>query len=180
MPPPRRESSSPRPVSRGKQIIQLRQLHLQLAFAGARVHGENIQDQLRAVNHAGADALLHIAQLHGSEIVVHDHQRDVAQLGFGANFVELAAADERGGIERFAHLQHAAGNFRAGAFGQLVQFFQRIAPGSRRITRASARRFFQADADEQHAFAIVHGLRSFHEDRVGPGRVRSARSFIHW
>ena len=44
-----------------QQIIQLRQLHLQLAFACARVHRENIQDQLRAVNHARADALLHIA-----------------------------------------------------------------------------------------------------------------------
>ena len=106
--------------------------------------------------------------------MVHNHQRHVAQLGLGANFVELAAAHERRGVELFAHLQNAAGNFRAGRFGKFVQFFQRIAARSRRIAGASTRRFLQADANEQHAFAIVHRLRGFHADglALAPSKLR--------
>ena len=72
-----------------------------------------------AVDDPGADGFLHVAQLHRSEIVVDDDQRNVVQFGFGANFFELAFADESGGIERVAHLQHGAGNIGAGTFGEL-------------------------------------------------------------
>jgi len=38
--------------------------------------------------------------------------------GFGADFIELAAADQGCGIGGFAHLEHGGGNFRAGGFMQ--------------------------------------------------------------
>ena len=79
------------------------------------MRGKNIEDQLRAVNDTAARAFFHVAELHGREIVVHDHERHVAGSGLGADFFELAASDERRGIERIAHLQEAAGNFGAGA-----------------------------------------------------------------
>ena len=149
-------------MSRGKKIIELREFHLQLAFAGARVHRENVEDQLRAVDHARADDFLHVAKLHGSEVVIDDHERDILQLGFVANFFEFAAAYERGGIERVANLQQRTADFRAGGNGQLFEFFERIAAQGARIEGAPVRSFLQAHADEQHAFAIIDGLRRSH------------------
>ena len=116
-----------------------------------------------------ADTFFHVAQLHGSQIVIDDDQRNVLQLGFGANFFEFASADERGGIERIADLQHGAGDIGSGAFGELCKFLQRIASGSGRLTQAAARRFFQSDADEQDAFAGVDGLGSLHRVRRNSG-----------
>src|ERR1700676_1264431 len=54
----------------GKQIIQLREFHLKLAFTGARMARENVEDQLRAINHAAAHAFFKIAKLPGSQIVI--------------------------------------------------------------------------------------------------------------
>ena len=98
-----------------EKIIQLRELHLELAFARARVRGENIEDELRAVDHAAANSLLHVAKLNGREIVVDNHERNTVEFRFHADFVDFAAAYERGGIERFANLQQRAGNVCAGA-----------------------------------------------------------------
>ena len=164
-----------------QQVIQLRELHLQLAFAGARVAGKNIENQLGAVNHARADAFLHIAELHGSEVVIHDHQRHVPHFGFDADFIELAAAHQRGGVQSVAHLHHAAGDFCSGAFGQLGELQQRIAARGRRVARIAAHGLLEADADQQHAFAIVQGLSGLHAARLRlvPCNVRRSL-FIPW
>ena len=39
-----------------QQVVQLRQLHLQPAFAGARARGEDIEDELGAVDDLGIRA----------------------------------------------------------------------------------------------------------------------------
>ena len=39
-----------------QQVVQLRELHLQAAFPGARAAGENVEDQLRAIDDAAAPA----------------------------------------------------------------------------------------------------------------------------
>ena len=113
-----------------QQIIELRKLHLELAFAGARVRGEDIENQLGAVDHAAARALFHVAKLHGREIVVHDHQRHVARMRFGANFLELAAPHQRCWIERIAHLQERSCDMRARAVSQLLEFGQGLTCGN--------------------------------------------------
>ncbi len=46
-----------------QHVFQLRQLDLQLAFAGAGVPGKNIEDELRAVDHAALDDLFNVALL---------------------------------------------------------------------------------------------------------------------
>ena len=94
-----------------QQIIQLREFDLQLAFAGARVLAKiSRMSCVRSITRR-AGALLHVAELHGREVVVHDHKRHVARFGFGANFVQLAAPHERGGIERVAHLHQRCRQF---------------------------------------------------------------------
>ena len=152
-----------------KQIIQLREFHLQLAFARAGMRGKNVEDELSAINDAAANSLLHVAKLNGREVVVHDDERDTMKFRFHADLVNLAAANECGWIERFANLQQGACDVCAGADGQFLKLLERVTARGRRIAGAAARRFFQADTDQQDAFAIVNGLRSFH--RAGAGRL---------
>ena len=150
-----------------QQIIQLRQLHLQLAFARARVHGENIQNQLRAVNHAACRCPSpYCAAARESRLwstITSGTWRSSASARISSS---LPRPTSVAGSSASRTCRMLPAIFAPARFGQLVQFFQRIAARSRRIARTSARRFFQAHADEQHAFAIVHGLRGFHADRV--------------
>ena len=53
-------------VSRGSVYCELRELHLQARFAGARAPREDGQDQLRAVDHAPPDEPLKIRISHVS------------------------------------------------------------------------------------------------------------------
>ena len=108
-------------------VVQLRQFHLQLAFAAARVASEDVQDQLRPVDHAAFGGLFDIALLHGRKIAVENNQRNFVRGGFGANLVELAAADQSGGIGGVANLEDGAGDVSAGAARELDEFRQRFA-----------------------------------------------------
>ena len=106
----------------GQHVIQLRQFHLQLAFAAPRMTGENIQNQLRAVDHPAFRGFLDVSLLHGREVAVEDDERRFVRRGFGANFIQLAAADERGGIRGIAHLKDGSGDLRARATRQFNEF----------------------------------------------------------
>ena len=61
-------------------VLELGQLHLQLALRAARVRGEDVEDHRRAVHHRQAQRLLEVALLAGAQLVVaRDHVR-VARL----------------------------------------------------------------------------------------------------
>ena len=99
----------------GKHVIQLRQLDLQLAFTAPRMPRENVENQLCAVDHAAFRGFFNVALLHGRKIAVENDERRMVCRGFGANFIQLTAADERGRIGRVAHLEDGSGDLRAGA-----------------------------------------------------------------
>ena len=109
-----------------EKIIQLSELDLQLSFPAARVESENVENELGAVNHAAADTFLHVSELYGSEIVVHNYEGNAAKLSLLPNLLDLSVSDECCGIERVANLQQAPGNFCAGTLSQLSELFQRI------------------------------------------------------
>lgn len=46
-----------------QEIVQLRQLHLQLPFAAARPASKNVEDELRAVDNPQVERLFEIAKL---------------------------------------------------------------------------------------------------------------------
>ena len=58
----------------GKQVRQLRELHLRLALAGGGVLGEDVEDQRGAVNDLDLDDLLQLAQLARGQLTVADHR----------------------------------------------------------------------------------------------------------
>ena len=68
-----------------QQIFELGELHLQLAFPRARAAGEDVEDQLRAIDDLALDLLLDLPQLGRGQLVVED---DHVRLGFGARHGE--------------------------------------------------------------------------------------------
>ena len=56
-----------------QQVLQLRQLDLPLPFARACAPREDVEDELRAIDHLAVDALFDLAQLRGRQLVVEDH-----------------------------------------------------------------------------------------------------------
>src|SRR6266581_182333 len=65
-----------------RQVLELRQLDLQLALAGLRPLREDLEDQLGAVHHAPVQFFFQVSSLGGRELVVEHHDGGV-QLGRG-------------------------------------------------------------------------------------------------
>ena len=54
--------------------MKLRQFHLHPGFAGASASSENVENELRAIQNADADAILEGLSLGRCELVVEDYQ----------------------------------------------------------------------------------------------------------
>ena len=101
-----------------QQVFQLGQLDLQLALAGAGPAGEDVEDQLGAIDHLAGDQILQLAQLGRRQLVVDDHDVDRG-LGAGQRQrLRLAAADEGGRVGGGALLQRAYDRGGAGGVRQ--------------------------------------------------------------
>ena len=100
MPPPSRDKAVPRAGEPRQQILELRELDLPLPFPRSRAAGEDVEDQLRAVDHLPIEALFDVAQLRRRQLVVEDDDIGSHPRAFRRELVELAAADERRGIGR--------------------------------------------------------------------------------
>src|SRR5258708_26278914 len=74
---------------------------------------KNVQDELRAIDHAAISAALKIAQLRGSQVAVENNQRRFVKLRLNLHFLNFAAANDGGGINLIAHLKDTSGNVRA-------------------------------------------------------------------
>src|SRR5205823_7585508 len=57
-----------------QEVVELGQLDLRLALPGARVQGEDVQDQRRAVDDLHSQALFEVSKLARRELVVQDHR----------------------------------------------------------------------------------------------------------
>ena len=71
-------AAPPVPASRGQEVVELGQLDLEPALAGARPPGEDVEDELGAVEGLAAHRVLEVALLGGRELVVEEHQVGVA------------------------------------------------------------------------------------------------------
>jgi hypothetical protein len=114
------------PSQSGQHVFELRQLDLQLSFARFRVPSKNIEDELRAINHALMQDAFDVALLRGRQVVVEENQIGFRRSGCFGNLLELAAPDQRGRIRTVAPLQQFADDDRACASGQRVQFIERL------------------------------------------------------
>src|SRR4029077_1216635 len=92
------------PAQTRKHVLQLRQLHLQLAFARARMFCENVEDELSAVDHSGVDPRLDVALLRSGEIVIEQQQISGDRGGGSGNLIQLSTSDQRGRVGTVAAL----------------------------------------------------------------------------
>ena len=109
-----------------QQILQLRQLHLQLPFTGARMAGKDIEDQLRAANHPHMHNVFNVSLLRGRKIVIKDDELGPRRTRRGRYFFQLALADDGGRIRLVFRLQELARHLAAGTESQLAQLIQRF------------------------------------------------------
>jgi hypothetical protein len=128
----------------------------------ASVFGKNIQDKLRAIDHAAVKHVVDISLLAGRQARIENHQVGFAKLRFGLDFFEFAASDERSRIGPVAKLQHRANHITARAFRQLRQLDESVPLHLSRFSARHARRTLAPHTDEQNALPIVSGLCGFH------------------
>ena len=110
-------------------VFVLRQLHLQRAFARARMLREDIQDQRGAIQHLDvlvADSALELALLRRRELLIEDHD---LRAGIGPQrhqFLDLARADQGSGVRAIQLLLQHANHLKAGCFRKPFQLHKRI------------------------------------------------------
>jgi hypothetical protein len=88
--------------------------------------GKNIENELRAINHASVHHFLNIALLRSREIVVEKQQVSISGCSRASDFFQLAFSYERGRVRLIAMLQHFADNFRTRTDREVAQFVERL------------------------------------------------------
>src|SRR6185436_15378794 len=107
-----------------QQVLELRELDLQLALARPRPPREDVENQLRAVDDLAADLFLDLAQLRRRQLVVEDDDVDGGFRRRRGQALHLARAEERRRIGLGALLEDPERDLGAGRLrepGQLVE-----------------------------------------------------------
>ena len=109
-----------------QQVLQLRQLDLKLALAGARALREDVQNERGAVEHLAVEGLLQVAALGRGKLVVEDDRVYIGAVAVRGKLVRLAFADV-GSRARGSHLLNAIPHYLCpGGRGKLRKLLQRI------------------------------------------------------
>ena len=103
----------------GGQVLQLGQLHFQLAFVRTCALGEDVQDQAGAIDHADTQVFFQVAFLHRGQHVVDQHQIRLQRTRRLGHLVRLAGADV---VARVGILDAGADHAKHVGPGRLHQF----------------------------------------------------------
>ena len=115
----------PHPLQARHLVFQLGQLDRQAGLVRLGAAGEDVEDQLRAVEDLQAGGFLKIAGLAGAEIVIEKDHVGHFGVGQGGQLLHLSLAQVGCRIGRLAMLSELAHDARAGGFRKTLQFFQR-------------------------------------------------------
>ena len=116
----------PHPLEPRQGILQLGQLHGQPGFVSAGVGGEDVQDQLGAVQHLAAGQFFQVAFLAGGQVIVEQHHVRPGAFGQLGQVFGFAFAQIGGRIGSLPLLVHAAHHVSPSRFGQPLQLGQRV------------------------------------------------------
>jgi hypothetical protein len=110
-----------------QRVLQLRELDLQLRLRRARPPGEDVHDQLGAIDDAHADVAHEVAGLRGREVHVRDRERGTGGGHGTAQLLDLALADvgRRDGLGQA--LRDPRRDADVGGLGQAGQLVERLA-----------------------------------------------------
>ena len=110
----------PHPGKTRKKILQLSELNLKTAFPGPRATGENIEDELRAVQDLSTRQLLEIASLCRRKLVIEDQRRHVLFPALAGNLFSFPFADVKRRRRLFQLLDDCVDNLGTGGGGELT------------------------------------------------------------
>ena len=108
----------------GGLVLQLRQLHLQLALRAGGPLGEDVQDQRGAVHHLHVEDILQVAHLDARQLLVQDAHVCLQGLALAAQFIRPAPTDEQRVVRLVPLLQVGGHHLRPGGVRQPRQFLQ--------------------------------------------------------
>lgn len=86
------------PGEAGQQIGELRELDLELAFSRPRAAREDVQNELRPVNHAKVQGFFQVSELRWGQVMTENHRLRSCRLRFPANLFQLPATHKRGRV----------------------------------------------------------------------------------
>ncbi len=148
----------PQPLEPGQLLLEARQLDLQHGLLGRRARGEDVEDDLLAVDDAQAGrVLLPVALLGGRELVVEDDEAAVEPLGQGRDLLHLAGADEVPRVLLAQADERLAADLHAEVRHQLAQLVEQAPRLARVLLRA-------LEADEEGAVEALADLRVLRVD----------------
>ena len=116
----------PEAAEAGDQVAQLGQFDLKAAFDGPGALGEDIEDELGAVDDADAQKVLEGASLGGGEVVVEDGQAGAGSLELLGDLDGFPAADVGGRMDVAETAEGFAGGFRLGGGCEGAEFAERV------------------------------------------------------
>jgi hypothetical protein len=111
----------PQPAHAREVVLELGELDLQLALGRARVVGEDVEDDRRAVDDRHVELLLEVALLAREQLVVARDEVRVALLDRPLQLGELPAAQVAVRVRAVAALDQLARHRHAGGAEQLAQ-----------------------------------------------------------
>ena len=88
----------PHPGEPREQVLELRQLDLELGLVTPGPGREDVEDDFRAVHDAHVELALEVGALDGTELLIENDQGGIGRLYRGGHFFHLALADECGWI----------------------------------------------------------------------------------
>ncbi len=107
-----------------QEVLELGQLHLQPPLPRARPVGEDVEDQLRAVEGLDPDRLLDVPLLGRRQLLVDDEEVGVQLLRQGRDLLDLPASDERRRVAARPFLHDRSDHGRTRAAGEQLQLLQ--------------------------------------------------------
>ena len=110
-----------------RQMLELRELHLELALERARTLRKDVQDENAPIEDPASDMTLQVALLGWSQRMVEEHDLGAAHLDCRADFVGLAGADEMFRIRGPVGIAHRTRAVSPGRRRELAKFVEHAA-----------------------------------------------------
>ncbi len=156
-----------RPLARQprREITELRDLDLQLAFQSTCALRENIEDQLAAIDDAKIELLFKVARLRGAQRIIEDRERRTSPMRDFLDLGGLALADKGTRVGRLEPLRDGVDDFGAGGLGEGLELGERFL-GRNFVART------EFDSDQDRAFDPF--------ERLTIGGAQMNTSAFHW
>ena len=123
----------PHPREARQRVLELRQLDLHFRFGRASADGENVEDQLRAIDNALADRVLDVFGLRWREFVVEDDQRSLRFLHALAELLDLSGSEVRGRVPLVELLGELSDDDRSRCVGEPLELLEMLSQISARV-----------------------------------------------